>query len=316
MSGSPTPSNPPSLRRIGPGVAGLLSVLVYLSLPLVPLVGLVLALLAPLPLLQVTASGRPSFMAWGWVAVVGAGAVFLTSSPWLAALTLGYLAATAWPAVSIESWQRRGWSEGRWLAILVLVGLVISLSAMSAVLHPAFPPQRLGEIVAASWEQAGMPSWLRNVGGGEHEVSVALNLFAYLVPAMSALYLALVGSFLRPRLSVLGLGVGSEPFCDYRSEDWLPVGFILGGLGWVFLPEPGKWLAANLLVTVAGLYFVHGLAIIHYYLGPRLRHNRWVRAGVLLFALQMPVAAAVAAAGLADAFVRLRRSREPGEGSA
>ena len=97
----------------------MLSVLVYLSLPLVPLVGLVLALLAPLPLLQVTASGRPSFMAWGWVAVVGTGGALLTSSTWLAVLTLGYLATTAWPAVSVESWRRRGWSEGRWLAILV-----------------------------------------------------------------------------------------------------------------------------------------------------------------------------------------------------
>ena len=29
----------------------------------------------------------------------------------------------------------------------------------------------------------------------------------------------------------------------------------------------GKWLAANLLVTVLGLYFVHGLAIILFYLG-------------------------------------------------
>ncbi|HPW55878.1 MAG: DUF2232 domain-containing protein [Thermoanaerobaculaceae bacterium] len=316
MSSSPTPSNPPSLRRIGPGVAGLLSVLVYLSLPLVPLVGLVLALLAPLPLLQVTASGRPSFMAWGWVAVVGTGGALLTSSTWLAVLTLGYLATTAWPAVSVESWRRRGWSEGRWLAILVLVGLLISLSALSAILYPAFPPQRLGEMIAASLEQAGIPSGLYGLGSGTREIGAAFGLVAYIVPALSALYLTLLGRFLGARLSVLGLDTARGPFCDYRSEEWLPVGFILGGLGWVFLPEPGKWLAANLLVTVAGLYFVHGLAIIHFYLGPRLRHNRWVRAGVLLVALQMPVAATVAAAGLADAFVRLRRSGKPDEGRA
>lgn len=315
MSGSPTPPRPPFLRRIGPGAAGLLSLLVYLSLPLAPLAGLGLALLAPLPLLQVVASGRPSLPAWGWVAVVGAGAVFLTESPWLAALTLGYLVTAVWPAVSVESRRRHGWGDGRWLAVLALVALAIALAALGAVLHPAPPSRRLGEILAASWEQAGVPPWLREVGGGEHQVAVALGLVAYLVPALAALYLMAVGCFLRPRLRAFGLGAGSELFSDYRSEEWLPVGFILGGLGWAFLPEPGKWLAANLLVTVAGLYFVHGMAIIHFYLGPRLRHNRWVRAGVLLLALQMPVAAIVAAAGLVDAFVPLRRRGESDGGS-
>lgn len=308
MPGSSTP------RRIGPGVAGLLSVLVYLSLPLVPLVGLFLALLAPLPLLQMTGSGRPSFMAWGWVAVVAAGAVLLTSSPLLAALTLGYLVVAVWPAVSVEGWLRRGWSTGRWLAIVTLAALGIAVAALAAVLHPAFPPQALGEFVGASWERTGLPA--RLVGASsEEQIAAALGLFAYLAPAVSALYLTLVGTFVRRRLGLLGVDVGSEPFCDYRSEEWLPVGFILGGLGWAFLPEPGKWLAANLLVTIAGLYFVHGLAIIHFYLGPRLRQNRWVRAGVLLLALQMPVAAVVAVAGLTDAFVRLRRSGEADGGS-
>jgi uncharacterized protein YybS (DUF2232 family) len=69
------------------------------------------------------------------------------------------------------------------------------------------------------------------------------------------------------------------------------------------------------LVTVLGLYFMHGLAIIHFYLGPRLAANRWVRLAVALLALQMPLALVVSVLGLADSFFRLRRSGAVDEGS-
>jgi len=81
----------------------------------------------------------------------------------------------------------------------------------------------------------------------------------------------------------------------------------------VFLPEPGKWLATNLLVVVLCLYFVHGLAIIHYYLGPQLTASRWVRVGVGMVFL--PIAPVLSALGLADCFVRLRRGGDLDEGS-
>lgn len=297
-------------------MAGLLSLLVFLSLPLVPIVGLFLALLAPLPLLQVVASGRSAYTAWGWVAVVLVAGVLLTSAAWLAAVAVGYLLVTVWPATAVEVWVRRGWREGRWLAIVVLVALLIASVSLAATFYPAFPPERLGAIVSASWEEAGgIPTWLKGISSTGPELDLAVRLFTYLIPSLSALYVMMVASFLRPRLSIVGVLAPVGPFESYASDEWLPTGFIFGGLGWVFLPEPGKWLAANLLITIAGLYFVHGLAIIHFYLGPRLRHNRWVRAGVLILALQMPVAAVLSVVGLADNFVRLRRSEEKDEGS-
>ncbi|HNX49645.1 MAG TPA: DUF2232 domain-containing protein [Thermoanaerobaculaceae bacterium] len=297
-------------------MAGLFSLLVFLSLPLVPIIGVFLALLAPLPLLQVIASGRSGFMAWGWVAVVLAGGVLLSSEAWLAAVAVGYLLVTVWPATSVEIWARRGWREGRWLASVVLIALLIATASLAATFYPVFPPERLSAIVAASWEEAGgIPTWLKGVSATGPELELALRLFTYLIPSLAALYVLMVASFLRPRLRVVGVPVEVGSFEAYRSDEWLPIGFILGGLGWVFLPEPGKWLAANLLITIAGLYFVHGLAIIHFYLGPRLRHSRWIRAGVLVLALQMPVAAMLSVLGLADNFVRLRRSGEKDEGS-
>lgn len=315
MPGSPTPSNPPSLRRIGPGVAGLLSVLVYLSLPLVPPLGIFLALLAPLPLLQIAGTGRPAFIAWGWVAAAGAGAVLLSYSVDLTIALTGYLLVAAWPASSVEIRLRRGWGDGRWIAVVALVALVAS----GAALFAGVAPRPLAEVMESEFNTAlaAMPELaasLRTALDTNPIAFLVLRASFYLPPAFIALYVATVALFVRPRLALLGLGSGTAPFSEYRSEEWLPVGFILGGLGWVFLPEPGKWLAANLLVTVAGLYFVQGLAIIHFYLGPRLRHNRWVRAGVLLLALH--IAVVIALAGLVDGFVRLRRSREPDEGSA
>lgn len=316
MSSNPLSSVPPSLRRLGPGMAGLLSLLVFLSLPLVPVVGLFLALLAPLPLLQVIASGRSGFLAWGWVAVVLAGGVLLSSEAWLAAVAVGYLLVTVWPATSVEIWVRRGWREGRWLAIVVLIALLIATASLAATFYPVFPPERLSAIVAASWEEAGgIPTWFKGISATGPELDLAVHLFTYLIPSLVALYVLMVASFLWPRLRVVGVPVEVGSFETYRSDEWLPIGFIVGGLGWVFLPEPGKWLAANLLITIAGLYFVHGLAIIHFYLGPRLRHSRWIRAGVLVLALQMPVAAMLSVLGLADNFVRLRRSGEKDEGS-
>ncbi|NCO69558.1 MAG: DUF2232 domain-containing protein [Acidobacteria bacterium] len=72
-------------------------------------------------------------------------------------------------------------------------------------------------------------------------------------------------------------------------------------------PEPVKWLGGNMLFTVLGLYFVHGLAIIHFYLGRRLAGNRWVRVGVGVLCVQVPLAGVVSVLGLIDAFFRLRR---------
>jgi hypothetical protein len=308
MASASPPSKPPSLRFVGPGMAGLFSLLVFASLPLLPLVGVFLALLASLPLVHVVATGRPSFLAWGWVAVGMAGAVLVWRQPWMVAATAGYLLVAVWPAVSVETWLRRPWSTGRWAAVVALVALGIAVAVMTAVVYPAPPADALTQVfVRAGGGVASIGKLLGEGAGGEELVAQALHMAAYLAPAFAALYVLTAALWLRPRLPLLGMARGAEPFPLYASEEWLPVGFALGGLGWVFAPEPAKWLAANLLVTVLGLYFVHGLAIILFYLGRRFGGNRWVRLGVMVFALQIPVALAFSALGLADSFFRLRR---------
>ena len=288
-------------------MAGLFSLLVFVSLVVLPIVGVFLALLSPLPLVHVVATGRPSFIAWGWVAVALVGAVLLWPQAWIVALATGYLLVAVWPAVSVETWLRRQWSTGRWAALVALVALAISAGVMLAVFHPAAPPDALTDLLVRSNGTNDLVKRLGEAAGSEELVVQAARLGAYLAPSAVALYVLWVAFWLRPRLPLLGLHRGSEPIAEYASEEWLPVGFALGGLGWVFAPEPAKWLAANLLVTVLGLYFVHGLAIIFFHLGRRFGGNRWVRLGVVVFALQVPIALVVAALGLTDSFFRLRR---------
>src|SRR5664280_2801276 len=148
MASASPPSKPPSLRFVGPGMAGLFSLLVFASLPLLPLVGVFLALLASLPLVHVVATGRPSFLAWGWVAVGVAGAVLVWHQPWMVAATAGYLLVAVWPAVSVETWLRRPWSTGRWAAIVALVALGIAVAVMTAVVYPAAPADALTQMFA------------------------------------------------------------------------------------------------------------------------------------------------------------------------
>ena len=307
MASASPPQAPPSQRFIGPGMAGLFSLLVFASLGVLPLVGVFLALLAPLPLVHVTATGRPSFLAWGWVAVTLVGAVLVWHQVWLVAVAAGYLMVAVWPAVSVEIWLRRPWSTGRWAAIVATVALAVAAGVMFAVFQPTAPADALTDALTRGAGASDLLKKLGEAAGSEELVAQAIHTAAYLAPAAAALYVLWAAFWLRPRLALLGLPRGSEPIARYSSEEWLPVGFALGGVGWVFAPEPFKWLAANLLVTVLGLYFVHGLAIIFFYLGRRFSGNRLVRLGVLVFALQIPVALVFSALGLVDAFFRLRR---------
>ncbi|MFH1176201.1 MAG: DUF2232 domain-containing protein [Acidobacteriota bacterium] len=302
---------------MGPIAAGVFSLLAFASLPLVPLLGAFFALLTPLPLVHLVASGRTSALGWGWVVVALTGAALTWQAPWLAAASLGYLLLGAWPALAIEWWLRRPWRTGRWTALITLVALAALMLSLLAAFSPEAPAAGLEAVLAGTTSEA--MEMMRQLGtagaGGEELLSRAMHLAAYLLPSVGALYILMSALWLRPRLPLLGLERGGEPFHSYSSEDWLPVGFALGGIGWVYAGGELKWLATNLFVTVLGLYFVHGLAIIHFYLGRRFGGNRWVRLAVALFTLQIPVAVVLSALGLADTFVALRRGHQWDEGS-
>ena len=309
MASAPVNSGPPSLRRISPATAGLLSLAAFASLPFVPLLGAFIALLAPLPLVHMLANGRSSFLGWGWVTVALAGAALAVPSPWLVGACAGYVLVAVLPAIAVEWWLRKRWSTGRFVALVTLLALAFSCAVLAGLSAPTAPAVAAAATLADATK--GSAELLRTFGGsgsGSEELFAwMIRQTAYFLPALAAIYVTSGVLWLRGRLPKLGLPLGSEPFAFYRSEEWLPIGFVAGALAWVFLSEPVKWLAGNLLATVAGLYLVGGLAIIHFYLGPRLSGSRWVRALLVVLTLQVPVALAVAVFGLADTFVRLRR---------
>lgn len=309
-AGQVGPSSVPRvLLRLGPGVAGLLSFLLFVGLPLVPLLGVFGALLSPLPLVGLLAAHGSTVLGWGWVLIILAGLGLVTLWPGVLGLVVGYLLIAAWPAFSVELWVRRGWSSGRWLAIVVGGSLAVLVGVLVALFYPEAPATGLEGWLATSTTLSPTMAGLLGVSRwtGEEMVAAAVGTVATLAPALGALYVGMVALWLRPRLPRLGFDVGQEPFAAFSSEEWLPLAFALGGLGWVFAPGLVKWFSVNLLVATIGLYFVHGLAIIHHYLGQRLAAQRLVRVTVGLIAVQMPLALIVAAAGLADGFVRLRR---------
>ena len=306
QSATPTPRFP----FLGPGVAGVASFLAFAALLALPVMGILVAVLAPLPLVHLASGGRPSIVGWGWVAVVLAGFGLVSGAGAMGVVLAGYLMVAAWPAVSAELWARRRWATGRWTALLAAVPLVSSSLLLLALASPGSPVDLVQQtLVPAGQEGFGRWSTLFPMTGSEAEELVrwSSTLVAYLVPALVTLYVVAVGLWLRRRLPLVGFPVGSEPFCDYRSEEWLPAAFVAGALGWVFLPGAGKWLAGNLLVVVVGLYFLQGVAIILFHLGRRFGENRWIRLAVVLFGLQLPVAVVLATLGLFDTFVALRR---------
>ncbi len=289
----------------GPFVAGVVSLLFYAALFLVPLIGGFVALLSPLPLVRELALGRPALAAWGWVLVVLVGAALVWPSNWLVLAATGYLLVTVWPAVSVEIWQRRSWPTGRWLAVLTLGAWALASVVAVALLGPNKVAEKLPQLVV-QWVQDHNQA-ARLWGLGESDLlQAAATMAGYLAPFLVAVYVMGAGLLLWSKLPLLGFVHGRESFLVYASEEWLPLGFVAGGLGWVFAPGAGGWLAANLFACVLALYFVHGTAIILTYLGPRWGSSRWVRMAVVVLGIQVPIAFVYAGLGLLDSFVKLR----------
>ncbi len=300
-------------RFSGPFVAGLSSLLFFGALLVVPLLGAFVAFFAPLPLLREEVLGRSSFLAWGWVLVILVGATLASKDRLLLFLAAGYLLVAVWPTVGAKACARRGWPVGRWLAVHTLASLAFASALALAWVGSGEVGEELARL-AVDWVQAHQQAASFWSLGRPELVSAGAGLTGYLAPALVAIYLMAAGLWLRPRLHLLGLGPAGQPFTRYASEEWLPLGFVAGALGWALASGNVRWVAANLLVTVIALYFVHGAAIILSYLGPNLGANRWVRAAVVVLGAQVPLAFLYAALGLLDSFVKLRRE-DDSEGS-
>jgi hypothetical protein len=299
------------LPRFGAAASGGLSLLLASSVLVLFPLGLLIAPLGLVPVVQQVAAGRRSIAAWGWVvlvlALLAVQGVDLLGLP-VATYLVVYVLVIVVPTVSIELWQATGWTEGRWVAATTLAGSVLSMAAVVAMAWPT-PPL---EALAAWWRQAAAVAEesYRAVGVSSGQLELALDTVESVIPwifvSVPVAYLVVLIYWIRPRLAVLGFPLPIVPFERFRAEEWLPACFAIAGTGTLLLDGTPRWVAVNLLIAVLMLYFVQGLAIIRAHLARWVGRGWLVRWGVALLCLQGPLPLVVAALGIADGFYSLR----------
>ena len=307
--GSTAVATPPSgPRRLGATASGLLSLLLVGSVFAVPLVGLVLAPMAPIPVLHFQARGGRGALAWGPVVAALATAALLGFADVAGPVLAAYLLVVVLPVASVAWWRRAGWSEGRWAAVTTAVGTVALLAAIAALAAPESPVAATATWIRAAVAEAEELSAAMGLGRGEMELALDAveRSVAWVVPAFPVAYLVAILFWLRPRLQVLGYQVPTGLFDAYASDEWLPAGFAALGAATLVLTGTARWVALNLLLAVLILYFVHGLAIIRAHLARWVGRGWLVRWGIALICLQMPFPPLVVILGVADSFRPLR----------
>jgi hypothetical protein len=303
-----TGSAPPRIPRLGAAASGLVALLLVGALFAIPLLGLLIAPLALLPVAHFQAGGASGMRAWGPVvgllAMASVAGVVGFALPLLAA----YILIVVLPAVSIEAWARWGWSEGRWAGVAALSAVVLVLAVIAGIAAPITPM-----VAVSGWLReaaAGASEMYAAWGLAEGEVELAMDaaerMASWVLPSMPIAYLVAVLFWVRPRLALLGYPMASGGFEDFRNDEWLAAVFAVAGIGTLALRGTARWAALNLLVVVLILYFVQGLAIIRAHLARWIGRGWLVRWGVVLLSLQVPMPLFVAALGVADSFHPLR----------
>ncbi len=302
---------PVGLPRFGAVASGALSLFFVSSLLFFFPLGLIVAPLGLIPVVQQVAVGRRSVESWGWVVALlttlTVGGVTILGLH-LGTFLLAYVLVVVVPVLSVELWQRIRCPEGRWVAATTLAGCALCLATVVGLAWPEPPLEALSEWwqqAAATAEQA-----YREVGVSSGQLELALDAVETVVPwtapSIPVAYLVVILFWIRPRLPMLGFSLPIEAFENFRAEEWLPAVFAVSGVGTLLLRGTSRWVATSLLITVLMLYFVQGLAIIRAHLARWVGRGWLVRWGVVLVCLQGPMPLLVAALGMVDGFHTLR----------
>ena len=298
----------PQIPRLGAAASGFVALLLVGALFVIPFLGLLIAPLGSLPVLHFQSDGSPGYRAWGPVVgllvVAALGGLAGFALPLLAV----YLLLVVLPSATIDLWVRSRWSDGRWVAVATLVGLVGCLAGVAAIASPQTPMEAVSVWMRAASEDAAelYAAWGLAQGSVELALDAAERAASWVLPSIPVAYLVIVLFWMRPRLPMLGLPVDVSPFEAFRNDEWLAAFFVLAGGGTLLLSGTSRWVAINLLVVVLILYFVQGLAMIRAHLARWFGRGWLVRWGVALLCLQGPMPLLVAALGVADSFHPLR----------
>jgi hypothetical protein len=298
----------PQIPRLGAAASGLVALLLVGAAFVIPFLGLMIAPLGSLPILHFQSSGTPGYRAWGPVVALLVVASFGGFAGFALPLLGAYALVVVVPSVTVDFWVQYRWSDGRWVAVATLVGIVASLSTVAAIASPLTPMEGVASWMRAASEDAAelYAAWGLAEGSVELALDAAERAASWVLPSVPVVYLVIVLFWMRPRLPLLGLPVEVEVFEEYRNDDWLAAFFVVAGVGTLLLEGTPRWAAINLLVIVLILYFVQGLAMIRAHLARWFGRGWLVRWGVALLCLQGPMPLLVAALGVADSFHPLR----------
>jgi uncharacterized protein YybS (DUF2232 family) len=285
---------------------------------LVPVVGALVMLCAPAPILF-NALRRPGGL--GRLAAALALSLLMIAVVAGPLQSLGFALSLGLAAVLMTVMIQRQWP----FELIVFITTAVTMTVVGAVLviiagSPSALLKQLHDSLAAAMSHAdNFYAKLGMTVSQSKEISGrVLELTTSLAPALAAMLSAFailinLGLIWR-RLGKQALGYQLfAGLTTWRTPDWMVWLLLASGFG-LFLPlEPARIVATNGFVLVAAIYFCQGLAIMAYYL-QKLSTPMIVRGIIYVIALLQPILAAlVCLAGVFDLWIDFRRLKPPSQ---
>ncbi|HLK85455.1 MAG TPA: DUF2232 domain-containing protein [Candidatus Binataceae bacterium] len=298
--------------------AAFLSAALYLAAAVVPLVGAIISIFAPAPVL-LFAVGYGGARSRALAAIMIAAGAVVALGGWT--IALGYVVTFGFAAIVMcDMLERRKPFE---VIVLVSGALVLAASVIAAFALAGSAEALTGTVrdALAQGMSRGQDFYkLLGIETGMTQEAEAglLDTILRLSPALVAMcagFGALLNLAVFWRLG--GRGRVSYPlFGDlarWSTPEWLIWVLLATGFG-MFVPVPALAVAAlDAFVCVAAVYFCQGLAIMAYYF-KALAIPPWVRGLIYFVTVIQPVLAGlVCAAGIFDLWVDFRRLKPPSQ---
>lgn len=292
--------------------AGVLSAVMFVSAVFIPVAGILVGQVSPVPLMLVALAMGPSA-----ALVAGLTGLFALMVGGVLPLAVAYAvsdlaptAVVAWLALRYRPAPDGGtdwYPPGRLLGVLALTGVGV-LSGAAVVAGVA------GDGLQAQVRE-GLDAVLRMVApeASDEERSAVVDTWVPVMPGgvmVSWLFRAVVSGVIAQWAATrMGRALRPTPrYAEMALPDWyLPLLAVALVVGWL-LPGDAGWLAGNAALVLAAPYLAQGLTVIH--AAVRLTNNPgvWLAAFYVLFLFASGLAVvAMIGLGLVDHVTRLRR---------
>jgi uncharacterized protein YybS (DUF2232 family) len=295
--------------------------LLLLAFVWIPILGLFLALLTPLPFLYyATKLGLRDGMKLAAITLLIVG--LIANLAGLPEVMVSCLASALLGLILSESYRRRlalGFTIFLGTCSILVITFpfffLVNPSGETGVteMNPEHPQDNKRDIIQA----------YKDLGLNEEQIfqlqTVMKDIIPKIYPAIlvvgSALNVCFIVLLSRPLLLFKGLPYPDfGPMDRWQSPEPMVWGVIATGFALFLFTGSIRWFSINCLIVMAVIYVLHGLSIVQFFLN-RYRTPLWLRFGVYLLILIQPIfLGTLATAGLFDQWVDFRRiNKEAGE---